>query len=115
MTPYQGTPYSQGYQTLPTTDLGYHTVTSTAAGITPQSHNLDLYGHQQTQGHDEIPTRPLSPRKQEYQDDYKVQYKHGKDRENEEIKGDNTVRKSQDNFNSERNAYSGIYDVLYLK
>ncbi|CAC5397295.1 CEP152 [Mytilus coruscus] len=113
--PYQSTPYSQGYQTMPSNDLGYHTVTSMATGITPQSHNLDLYSLQQTQSHDELPSKPLSPRKQDFTEDYKVQYKHGKDKENEDRKGDNLARLSKgdnlsrqtkENFAAERNYYS---------
>ncbi|XP_052084175.1 centrosomal protein of 152 kDa-like [Mytilus californianus] len=115
VTPYQSTPYSQGYQTMPSNDLGYHTVTSMATGITPQSHNLDLYSLQQTQSHDELPSKPLSPRKQDFTEDYKVQYKQGKDKENEDRKGDNLARLSKgdnlsrqtkENFAAERNYYS---------
>lgn len=117
VTPYQSTPYSQGYQTMPSNDLGYHTVTSMTTGITPQSHNLDLYGLQQTQSQDEPPSKPLSPRKQDFTEDYKVQYKHGKDKENEDRKGDNLARMSKgdnlsrqpkENFAAERNYYSGM-------
>lgn len=107
VTPFHGTPYSQGYQTMPSTDQGYHTATSMATGVTQQGHKNELYNTDQGQGRDEYPSKPLSPRKQEFNEEYKVHYKWGKDRENEEKKTENILRKSVDNFGADRNDYSG--------
>lgn len=96
---------------MPSTDQGYHTVTSMATGVTQQSHTTDLYNEEKGQGHDEYPSKPLSPRKQDFNEEYKVQYKWGKDRENEEKKTEKMLRKSVDNYSAERTDYSGKITV----